>query len=534
MRWIQALAFIAITASALPGRAQDESSGTSLPKEAAPTESVAPAAPALVSDQTTLETQVAELKAAAESHVISTNIMWTLIAGFMVMFMQPGFALVETGFTRAKNVAHTMSMNFMIYGLAMLGYWVCGFAIQFGGTGASTSVSAITTLGQAVPEALNGELGFNIGDKFIGLMGTKGFFLGGDQFYHGSIFTLFLFQMLFMDTTATIPTGAMAERWKFSSFIIYGVMIGAIIYPIYGNWVWGGGWLAALGKNFGLGHGHVDFAGSSVVHLAGGVLAFVGAKIIGPRYGKYNSDGSANAIPPHNVPMAILGTFILAFGWFGFNAGSTLAGTDVQIGIVATNTMLASMSGAIVGMAIMWVRFGKPDPSFMCNGMLAGLVAITAPCAFVDAWAAVWIGVLAGILVVFAASFVEEKLKIDDPVGAIAVHGFNGALGIICLGLFANGKYGAGANSVVREAMVEKYGSDGVRGLFYGDASQLWAQCIGIAACVIAVGIMGYITFKLIDLTIGLRSNQNDEIYGLDIPEMGVAGYQGDIDPEPK
>lgn len=532
MRWIHVLTLVAISILASPVWAQDSPSTDSPPSQPS-TEAAEPASgPALVADQSNLAAEIAELKAASKSQVESMNIMWVLIAGFIVMIMQPGFALVETGFTRAKNVAHTMSMNFMIYALAMLGYWVCGFAIQFGGTG--VGVSPVTTLGDALPQALNGEWGFYIGDKFIGLMGTKGFFLGGDQFYHGGIFTLFLFQMVFMGTTATVPTGAMAERWKFSSFIVYGVILGAVIYPIYGNWVWGGGWLAALGKNFGLGHGHVDFAGSSVVHLSGGVLALIGAKILGPRYGKYNSDGSSNAIPPHNIPMAVLGTFILAFGWFGFNAGSTLAATDAQMGIVAVNTMLASMSGAIVAMAIMWFRFGKPDPSFMCNGMLAGLVAVTAPCAFVDAWAAVWIGVLGGCVVVFAAWFVEEKLKIDDPVGAVAVHGFNGTLGIICLGLFANGKYGIGANSVSRPEMVEKYGADGVRGLFYGDPSQLGAQCIGIVACVIAVGIMGYIMFKLIDVTMGLRSATNDEIYGLDIPEMGVAGYQGDIDPEPK
>lgn len=522
MRWIKSSIVVVFTAFALSALAQD----TPPVPGTTPVESVGAAV------AQTPAAGLAELKTALDNHATAINVVWTLVAGFLVMFMQAGFALVETGFTRAKNVAHTMSMNFMIYALGMLGYWLCGFAIQFGGTGAG--VSPVGTLGPEVPAVLNSELGFHIGDKFIGLMGGTGFFLSGQNMLAGSIFALFLFQMVFMDTTATIPTGAMAERWKFSSFVVFGVLVGGLIYPLYGNWVWGGGWLAALGKNFGIGHGHVDFAGSSVVHLCGGVLALVGAKMIGARHGKFNSDGSANAIPPHNIPMAMLGTFILAFGWFGFNAGSSLAGTDLQIGVAATNTMLASMAGAIVGMAVMWIQFGKPDPSFMCNGMLAGLVAITGPCAFVDAWAAVLIGGIAGVVVVFAARFVEETLKVDDPVGAVAVHGFNGAWGIIALGLFANGKYGAGWNSVSRPEMVEKYGSDGVRGLFYGDASQLLAECIGIATCIVAVSIMGYIMFKLIHMTIGLRSALNDEIYGLDIPEMGVAGYQGDVDPEPR
>ena len=219
--------------------------------------------------------------------------------------------------------------------------------------------------------------------------------------YDTAAFALFLFQMVFMDTTATIPTGAAAERWKFSAFMIYGAFIGTIIYPIFGNWVWGGGWLAQLGTNFGLGHGHVDFAGSSVVHMQGGVIALIFAWLIGPRYGKYNKDGSINPVQPHSIPMAIIGTFILAFGWFGFNPGSTLAGTDLRIAVVAVNTMLASATGALAATLWMWwFRTKKPDPSMMANGMLAGLVAITAPCAFVSAGGASIIGMISGILVV--------------------------------------------------------------------------------------------------------------------------------------
>jgi Amt family ammonium transporter len=244
--------------------------------------------------------------------------------------------------------------------------------------------------------------------------------------YDAAIFALFLFQMVFMDTTATIPTGSMAERWNFKSFVVYGIFVGAILYPLYSNWVWGGGWLSQLGKNFGLGHGHVDFAGSSVVHMTGGVAALAGAIVLGPRIGKYK-DGKVQAIPGHHIPMAVVGTFILAFGWFGFNAGSSLAGTDLRIGVTATNTMLASAAGSFGAMALMWLRFGKPDITMMCNGMLAGLVAITAPCAFVTAPLAVLIGFIAGILVCVSVFFVERTLKVDDPVGAFSVHGVNGA-----------------------------------------------------------------------------------------------------------
>lgn len=484
----------------------------------------AAAAAAQATDIKTLTADVKKINDGLAVGAVNLNIVWTLITGFIVMFMQAGFALVETGFTRAKNCCHTMSMNFMVYALAMLGFWMTGFAIMFGGTGAPTSVSTVATLGPEVGAALNSAFSLNLGGKEFQLFGTTGWFLTGDKFWTGGIFALFLFQMVFMDTTATIPTGAMAERWRFLPFCIFGVFIGAFIYPIYGGWVWGGGWLAALGKNFGLGHGHVDFAGSSVVHLVGGVTALAGAQILGPRYGKFNKNGTSNPIPGHNVPMAMLGTFILAFGWFGFNPGSTLSGSDPQIGIIATNTMLATAAGAVVGMLITWIRFGKPDPSFMCNGLLAGAVAITAPCAFVESWVAVLIGAVSGVLVLYAALFVEEVLKVDDPVGAIAVHGFNGLWGCLALGLFANGKYGAGWNGV-----------DGnVKGLFYGDASQFAAQCVGVVTCIVVIYIIAYLFFTLVEKTIGNRVDVVDEISGLDIPEMGALGYQADINPESK
>lgn len=453
---------------------------------------------------------MAEIADQAGHNKIAINMVWLLITGFLVMFMQAGFAMVETGLTRAKNAAHTMSMNMMVYALGMLGFFISGFAIMFGGVG------SLGTLGGF--GGLANEFTINLFGHTFGLFGTKGFLLSGSS-YDVAVFGLFLFQMVFMDTTATIPTGSMAERWKFSSFAIYGLIVGAIIYPIYGNWVWGGGWLSQLGSMFGLGHGVVDFAGSSVVHMTGGVLAFVGAAMIGPRLGKYNKDGSPNAIPGHNIPMAVVGAFILAFGWFGFNPGSTLAGGDLRISVIAVNTMIASATGALASMLYMWwFKTKKPDPSMMINGMLAGLVAITAPCAFVTVQSAALIGLISGVLVIEAAFFVEKKLKIDDPVGAVAVHGVNGAWGILALGLFADGTYGDGWNGV----------KGTVTGLFYGDASQFLAQVIGVCVNIVYVAAIGWVVFKLTSLiTGGLRVSAHDELMGLDVPEMGTEGYAG-------
>jgi Amt family ammonium transporter len=464
-----------------------------------------------ISDVTAVKTgqpTMDEIAAQAGHNKIAINMVWLLVAGFLVMFMQAGFAMVETGLTRAKNAAHTMSMNMMVYALGMIGFFISGFAIMFGGVG------TLGTLGGF--GGLSHEFTINFFGHTFGLFGTKGFFLNG--VYDVGVFGLFLFEMVFMDTTATIPTGSMAERWKFSAFVIYGIIVGALIYPIFGNWVWGGGWLSQLGVNFGLGHGDVDFAGSSVVHMTGGVLAIVGAKMIGPRLGKYNKDGSPNAIPGHNIPMAVIGCFILAFGWFGFNPGSTLAGSDLRISVIAVNTMIASATGAFASMLYMWwFKTKKPDPSMMINGMLAGLVAITAPCAFVTVQSAALIGLVAGVLVIEAAFFIEKRLKIDDPVGAASVHGVNGLWGVLSLGLFADGTYGDGWNGV----------KGTVTGLFYGDGGQFVAQVIGGITNIIVVGAMGWIVFKLIDVIVGLRVSAKDELEGLDVPEMGTEGYAG-------
>ena len=326
---------------------------------------------------------------------------------------------------------------------------------------------------------------------------------------------MFLFAAMFMDTSATIPTGALVERWKFSAFLIYAVFMSAFLYPLYGNWVWGGGWLATLGQSFGFGHGQVDFAGSAVVHLTGGSAALAGLMVIGPRIGKYRRDGTLGVMPGHNLPMAVLGTLILAFGWFGFNAGSTLAGTDSQIAVIAVNTVMASAAGACAALGTAWLRHGKPDVGMTCSGMLGGLVAITAPCAFVSAPSAALIGVIAGLLVVYSAGALERRFRIDDPVGAVAVHGVSGAWGTLAVGIFADGSYGDGWNGV----------GGPVRGLLFGDGGQFVAQMVGVATNLVVVFGLAYGFFRLVDKVHGNRVSGEVELPGLDAVEMGADAY---------
>lgn len=452
------------------------------------------------------------LAQAVDENRISINFVWTLVTGYLVMFMQAGFALVETGLCRAKNAGHTMAMNFMVYGLGMLGYYVAGFAFQNGGVG----IAGVPNLGGL--SSLTNELTIPIGGTNWGLVGYKGFFLA-DGTYDVGVAVMFLFQMVFMDTTATIPTGAMAERWKWSAFCVYSIFVSTLVYPIYANWAWGGGWLSQLGV-LGLGKGYIDFAGSGVVHAVGGWCALAGGAVIGARLGKYNKDGSANTIPGHNLILALLGCFILAFGWFGFNPGSTLGASGngaLRIGLVAVDTMLSGAAGSLSAMLYTWLTGAKkPDIGQMANGLLAGLVAITAPSGYVSPVFACVIGLVAGVLVVVAASFVEKVLKVDDPVGAIAVHGFNGAWGQLSVGLFADG--------------LANYGGLSVRGLFFGDPGQLVAQLIGMVACFVYVFGLSWIFFKLYHKLFGLRVSAATELKGLDIPEMGSLGYNPDAE----
>jgi Amt family ammonium transporter len=439
----------------------------------------------------------------ANAAYFGANYTWIMICAFMVFFFQCGFAMVETGFCRRKNAAHTMTMNFMVFLVGAVGYFLVGFALQMGGCGGVPGLGSGTGV-------LNGMLSI---PGLGGILGCKGFLLNGT--YDAGVYAMFFFQMVFMDTTVTIPTGAMAERVKYSAVVITSFFISMFLYPVFGNWVWGGGWLSTLGKNFGLGHGVVDFAGSAVVHSMGGMLALAGAIVIGPRIGKFKKDGSARAFPGHNIPMAIIGTIVLFFCWFAFNAGSSLSASDFRISVAATNTMIAGAVGGLVAMFYMWVKFGKPDPSMTANGALAGLVAITAPCAYVNAFSSFIIGVIAAFIVCRAVPFVENKLKIDDPVGAISVHCCNGLWGVLAVGLFADGSYGDGLNGV----------SGGVRGLFYGDASQLVAQLIAIAVLIVWGFGVSFLFFKLLDKVWGLRVSPEIELEGLDIPEMGVLAY---------
>jgi Amt family ammonium transporter len=455
---------------------------------------------------------LADLANQAGQNKIAINFMWTLITGFLVMFMQAGFAIVETGLCRAKNANHTMMMNFMVYGVGMFAYWLIGFTIQMGGVG------GVGNLGGIPP--LSSEFTISLFGKTVGLFGQNGYFLMHNGTYDVGVMVLFLFQMVFMDTALTIVTGSAAERWKYAAFVISSFMLGAFIYPLYGNWAWGGGWLATLGSNFGLGKGYCDFAGSGVVHAVGGLSALALAIIVGPRIGKYTRDGKSNAILGHDIVLVLTGCFILAFGWFGFNPGSTLGASgngNLRIGSVAVNTMLAGMAGGFGAMFYMWMRYGKPDASMSGNGLLAGLVAITAPSGFVNPVGAVIIGVIAGVLVCLSVEFVDRVLKVDDPVGAISVHGTNGLWGVISVGLFADGKsnYGGSWNGV----------TGNVTGLFYGDSSQLVAQLMGVATLVGLVFSMVFVVNLAIDAIVGQRVGAKAELEGLDIPEMGQLGY---------
>jgi len=418
--------------------------------------------------------------ATAESNSVAINTVWTLIAAFLVFFMQAGFAMVETGFTRAKNAANIMMKNLMDFSVGSIAYWLIGFGIMFG-----TSA--------------------------WGLFGKDGFFLSsGDPSTGEGLwqFAFWMFQTVFAATAATIVSGAMAERTKFSAYLWYSVFITALIYPVVGHWIWGGGWLSAKGM--------IDFAGSTVVHSVGGWAALAGAILLGPRLGKYNKDGSSRAIPGHNIPLAALGVFILWFGWFGFNAGSTTAGTNLSIATIAVTTNLAAAAGAIAAMSTVWIQFKKPDTSMALNGALAGLVAITAPCASVSPLSAIIIGALAGVVVVFSVEFIDKVLKVDDPVGAISVHGVCGAFGTLCAGLFAEAAYG------------EASGVGAVNGLFFGGGwSQFLTQLTGVVSVFLWVFTSAFILFFVVKKTVGLRASDEEQLKGLDISEHGMESYSG-------
>ncbi len=419
------------------------------------------------------------IEAVKEELQLNINVVWTCIAAFLVFFMQAGFAMVEAGFTQAKNAVNILMKNLMDFSIGTIAFFLVGFGLMFGATN--------------------------------GFFGTTDFAIKnvlGDGAHWN--YTFLIFQTVFAGTAATIVSGAMAGRTKFKSYLVYSVFICAFIYPIFGSWAWGSllngnGWLEKLG--------FCDFAGSSVVHSVGGWLALSGAIMLGPRFGKYGPDRKPKAILGHSIPLAALGVFILWFGWFGFNPGSTTVGNG-EIGRVAVTTNLAAAAGAVMAMIISWLKGKKPDASMSLNGALAGLVAITAPCYTVTPMGALAIGAIAGTLVVLSVLFIDEVLKIDDPVGAVSVHGVCGAFGTLACGLFnAEGVIGIAEEST---------------GLFYGGGfGQLGIQAIGVGACFAWAFTLGIIMFTIIKKTIGLRTSVEEELKGLDIGEHGMEAYSG-------
>ena len=392
-----------------------------------------------------------------ENTQVLLNIVWTMVGAFLVYFMQAGFAMVETGFTRAKNSGNILMKNMMDFVLGSIFFFIIGFALMFGGSNA--------------------------------FIGTAGFFhpkslADADGMFNGLPIGVFMiFQTVFCATSATIVSGAMAERTKFISYLIYSAAISVFIYPITGHWIWGGGWLSQIGFH--------DFAGSTAVHMVGGLCALAGAKMVGPRIGKYTKEGKPVAIPGHNLPLGALGVFILWFCWFGFNCGSTTAAT-YNLGDIAMITNLAAAT--LVTLIVTWVRYGKPDISMTMNGALAGLVAITASCDVVNDYEALFIGAVAGVVVVFAVEFFDKVVKIDDPVGAISVHGVCGALGTLFTGIF-------------------------------GEGCSFITQLIGFVAVAAYTLILAFILFFVLKKTIGLRVTEKEEIDGLDMHEHGCSAY---------
>ncbi|MGA7918398.1 MAG: ammonium transporter [Candidatus Acidiferrales bacterium] len=449
---------------------------------------------------------------------LATNFSWTLLTGYLVLFMQAGFALLTCGLVRKKNAGHLMMLNFAAYVFAFLAYYAVGYAFQFGAVALNASpinIGGAPTLNH-----------FLIGGGQWGLVGGKGFFLTGPA-YDVSSNCLTLFEVVFMETAGYIIVGAICERITFWAFLLCELFIGGLLYPISGCWVWGGGWLSQLGSSLHLGHGYVDFAGSSVVHSVGGFCAMALAVILGPRLGKYGPDGKPRAFPASNIVFVVTGTFVLLFGWMGFNPGSTLGATDLRISVVAVNTNLAAVAGSAAAMLLWYRLFGKPDITMACNGMLAGLVAITAPCAFVSPTSSVIIGILAGVIVCLGVLFNERVLKIDDPCGAISVHGYCGWFGAVALGIFADGTYGAGWNGVGAANYLGRTGQ-GVTGLIHGDFSQFWVQLGGATLLGLYAFGATYAVFIAVNAWRSMRVSKAVELEGLDVPEFGMLAYPED------
>ena len=422
----------------------------------------------------------------ASDPAAGVTFVWTLIAGALVFFMQAGFAFLGAGLIRAKNTVNYLTKNILDFAAGGLSFWAFGFAFMFGGSG-------------AYPGLDNGNA----------LIGYSGFFLTNAA-YDVSTSMFWFFQMVFAATTATIVAGAMAERTRVTAYLAYSFLVTALIYPIYGHWMWGGGWLGGGGQlESWIGAAAVDFAGSGVVHTIGGMLALAGAATVGARLGKYGPNGEVRTIKGHNMVYVVIGTFILFFGWFGFNAGSTVNGNDLRISVIITNTFLAGATGAVTAAYVRLLQTGRISAADTSNGALAGLVAVTAPCAFIAPWAAVVVGAIGALVMLTGIWFIDTKLKIDDPVGASSVHGVAGVWGLLAVGIFADGTYG-------------------VSGLIAGNAAQLLAQLIAAVVAVIWALGAGFLLFRALKATIGLRASREEETSGLDIPEHGEEAYPAD------
>ena len=419
---------------------------------------------------------------------VAMDTVWTLLTAFLVFFMNLGFAMVETGFCRAKNAVTILAKNFIVFAVSSLAFLILGFGIMFGDGNPFFGTEGIWFVSGADNSPAMGQTYKGVYSA-LNWTGTP-------------LWTKFFFQLVFAGTAATIVSGAVAERIKFGAFYIFSFLMVGIIYPVVGHWIWGGGWLAKLGM--------FDFAGSTQVHSIGGWAALVGAMMLGPRIGKYGKDGQTTPIPGHNITVATIGTFVLWFGWFGFNPGSTMAADWNAIGRIAVTTNTAAAAGAIAASIMAWVFLGKPDLSMILNGSLAGLVAITAPCAFVSVPSSLIIGLVAGVLVVVSVLFFD-RIKVDDPVGAISVHLVNGAFGTLALGLFAQDQFMPGTTG---------------NGLFFGGGIKLFfAQLTGVVAVGGFVVISSLIFWGIIKATVGLRVSPEEEVEGLDVGEHGMTAY---------
>ena len=437
----------------------------------------------LVTKQTTLAADPTGVGGTTNTAV---NYVWILICAFLVMFMQPGFAVLEAGFCRVKNVTNLLTKNLMDFVIGSIAFFLIGYALMMGG-------------------------------DWHGLFGTTGWFMLGDYYDVDTYLNMF-WMLVFCATAATIVAGAVAERLKFKAYLIYSIVVSVIIYPIYGHWIWGGGWLSQL--PFGM--GALDFAGSGAVHAVGGLVGFAGALILGPRFGKYDKEGKPRAIPGHSMALAVLGVFILWFGWFGFNPGSTYDAHHLRISVIAVNTNLAAAAGGLIALLIARWKTKKWDTGMLINGILAGLVAVTAPCAWIEGWAAIVIGLIGGALMYASVKFLEAK-GVDDPVGAVSVHGISGLWGLLSVGFFADGTYG-------NYSIEAPY----ITGLFYGGGGgQLLAQFISVVVVAAWAFGMGYLVFKLMDKAFGVRVSPEEELQGLDVPEHGTPAYPGFVT-EPK